>query len=53
MTSVSPYVILCIEIKRKELVKMLDFTLLNAVLLLGIFVSGFILGLQWNDKDLD
>lgn len=32
---------------------MLELTVVNVLLVLGTFVSGFIIGLQWNDKDLD
>ena len=32
---------------------MLELTFLNVVIILSIFVIGFIAGFQWNDKDLD
>lgn len=32
---------------------MLELTLTNLFIFLAPFVIGFILGVQWNDKDLD
>ena len=32
---------------------MLELTAVNVLLVLGAFVSGFILGMQWKDEDLD